>query len=94
MVSIHTHAAAHHQPLAVVVNTDLDISGSMHVQELDFQIEMGGLPAEVIPTCRLEHTIILDTLSTGLPALIQEIRVQNGISGYTLLTGVHGHDSP
>ena len=53
MVYIHTHAAAHHQPLALVVSTDLDISGSMHVQELDFQIEMGGLLAEVIPTCRL-----------------------------------------
>ena len=94
MVTLHTHAAAHHHTLALVVNTDLDISGSMHVQELDFQIEMGGSQAGVIPTCRFMHTIILDTLYTGVPELTQEITVQNGISGFTLLIGVHGHDSP
>ena len=60
MASIRTRVAAHHHTLAVVVNTDLDIFSSMHVQELDSQIEMGGLPAGVIPTCRLLHTIILD----------------------------------
>jgi len=62
MASIRTDVTAYHHTLAVVVNTDLDIFGSMHVQELDSQIEMGGLLAGVIPTCRFLHTIILDIL--------------------------------
>ena len=94
MVYIRTHADAHLHTLALVVNTDLDISGSMHVQELDFLIEMGGSPAGVIPTCKFMHTIILVSRYTSVPELTQETTVQNGISGFTLLTGVHGHDSP
>ena len=62
MASIRTHVAAYHHTLAVVVNTDLDIFGSMHVQELDSQIEMGCLPAGVIPTWRFLHTIMLDIM--------------------------------
>ena len=90
IIYIHTHVIALQHSLDLIVTTELDGSRYMHIMEGGFQIKMGGGLAIVTPTWMLQYTITLDSRSEGLHVMFQRTKIQYGISGFTLLTGVHG----
>ena len=91
IVVTRTDVAAQVDTQVPNVNTELEIFESMLEEGLVSQMKM-DCGITVIPTLKLQHMIIWETLFANVPMMTVVTKAQNGMSGLTLVLE-HGKGS-